>query len=153
MIGTAIEVTRWVEEQAAERGADALFEVKPRTKARSLTQNAYYWSMLNDLARVLRMPDSEVHGRMLRDYGASVDFSVRADVPVEGYFRYFDIVGYGFIDGAWYRTVRAYKGSSEMDSAEFSRLIDGMRQECEAQGIAVMTPAEIARLRFVEGAA
>lgn len=46
--------------------------------------------------------------------------------------------------------VRVMKGSSQMDSAEFSRLVNGMREECESQGIPVMTPAEIAALRFVE---
>ena len=38
-----------------------------------------------------------------------------------------------------------------MDSAEFSRLIDGAREECEAQGISVLTREEIARLKYVEG--
>ena len=35
-------------------------------------------------------------------------------------------------------------------SAEFSRLIDGMREECVLQGIDVMTPSEIAEMRWVE---
>lgn len=35
-------------------------------------------------------------------------------------------------------------------SAEFARLIDGMREECVNQGIDVATPQEIARMRFVE---
>jgi hypothetical protein len=37
-----------------------------------------------------------------------------------------------------------------MDSGEFSRLIDGMREECVLQGIDVATPQEIADMRWVE---
>lgn len=40
-------------------------------RRRTLTQNAYYWAMLNRLAAKLGMADSEVHLGMLRDYGSS----------------------------------------------------------------------------------
>ena len=74
--------------------------------------------------------------------------SVDDRVPCGDYFRYFDVVGH---DPDMERNiVKVYKGSSQMDSAEFSRLINGMREECEAQGIDVATPEEIARMRFVE---
>ena len=43
------------------------------------------------------------------------------------------------------------KGSSEMDSGEFSKLLDGVIQECRQQGIETMTPQEAARLRWIEG--
>ena len=148
MIGTPQEVSMWLWEQAP----DAIVEAKVRRKRRSLTQNGYYWAMLNKLASELRMSDDEVHRWMLRDYGACEVFTVLAEVPLDGYFRYWDEVGTGTLNGREYRHIRAYKGSSEMDSAEFTRLIDGMRQECEAVGIPFMTPEEVARLDFVGGA-
>lgn len=147
IVGKPAELTSWLFEQ----DRDALFEVRERKRRRSLTQNAYYWSLLNQLARKLRMPDSEVHGRMLRDYGEAEVFSAREDVPLRGYFRYFDVIGEGTANGKRFKHIRAYKGSSEMNSTEFSHLLDGMRQECEAQGIPVMTPEETASLKFVEG--
>lgn len=101
--------------------------------------NAWLWE---------QKPDA----RMLQNYGASEVFTVRADVPIEGYFRYWDEIGEGTLRGTTYRHIRVFKGSSEMDSAEMTRLIDGMRQECEAQGIPFMTPAEVAALPFVGGA-
>ena len=148
MIGTPQAIAAWCWEQKP----DATIEAKVRRKSRTLTQNAYYWAMLNQLAAKLRMGDGEVHRWMLRDYGSADVFTVLAEVPVAAYFRYFDEIGKGEMNGRLYRHIRAYKGSSEMDAAEFGRLLDGMRQECEAQGLPFMTPGELARLDFVGGA-
>ena len=126
------------------------YEVKEVRRRRSLTQNAYYWAMLNKLARKLGMADSEVHLNMLRDYGSCEVFSVGMAVPLGDYFRYHDVLCVDWEGGEERRIVKVYKGSSQMDSAEFSHLVNGMRDECEAQGIDVMTPEEIARLRFIE---
>lgn len=125
------------------------YEVKEVRKRRSTTQNAYYWVMLNQLARKLGMPDSEVHLNMLREYGRCEVFTVSVSVPLSDYFNYYDVMGVDWEGGEERRIVKVYKGSSHMDSAEFTCLIDGMREECAAQGIDVATPEEIARMRFV----
>ena len=147
MTGTPWELTLWLHDQPADKAFECR-EVKAR---RSLTQNAYYWALLNRLARALSMPDSEVHRHMLREYGTADVFTVRDDVPLEGYFPYFDVIGRGTMNGREYSHVRAYKRSSAMDSAEFARLLSGMVEECEAQGIATMTREEISRLEWIEG--
>lgn len=146
MVGTILECVAWLTEQDPNKR----YEVKQLRRRRSLTQNAYYWVMLNKLARKLRMPDSEVHMNMLRDYGVHEVFSILDDVPIDGYFRYYDVIGRGYSNGRIFKHVRVYKGSSQMNSAEFSRLIDGLREECELQGIDVATPSEIAEMRWVE---
>jgi hypothetical protein len=38
-----------------------------------------------------------------------------------------------------------------MDSKEFAILLDGVRSECEELGIPVLTPSEIAQLKFIGG--
>jgi hypothetical protein len=106
--------------------------------------------MLNKLAAKLRMSDSELHKNMLREYGVYDVFSILDNIPIDGYFRYYDVIGHGYVNGRRFKHVKVYKGSSHMSSAEFSRLIDGMREECVIQGIDVMTPSEIAEMRFVE---
>lgn len=131
---------------------DRLFDLKERRKSRSRTQNAYYWAMLNQLARALGMGDMEVHKHMLAEYGVREVVYLREDVPEGDFFEYCDVVGRGLIKGQEFKTVHVYKRSSRMDSGEFSRLIDGMRDECAAQGIPVATPEEIARMEFVEPA-
>ena len=37
-----------------------------------------------------------------------------------------------------------------MDSKEFSVLLDGLISECEEQGIPVLTPDEVAKLKYIE---
>ena len=144
--GKPRECVMWLMDQDSE----TVFEVRKRRKRRSLTQNAYYWSMLNELARKLRISDREAHKQMLREYGVCDVVLLRADIDPGDYFEYYDAYDAGRIKGIDYKQVKAYKRSSRMDSAEFSALVDGLRFECEQQGIDFMTPDEIARLRFVE---
>jgi len=154
-VGRANDCAKWLRQRAAELAAqgkdDALFEVRLWKRKRSLTQNAYYWALLNRLGLALGYPSDELHGHMLRSYGPCDVFTVRADVPLGHYFRYYDVVGVGRLDGREYRHVRVFKGSSEMDSNEFSKLLNGCIEECRQQGIETMTQAEAARLRWVEG--
>lgn len=147
MQGTIFECIQWLASQQEQGKTYKVSEVRQR---RSLTQNAYYWVMLNKLARKLGMPDREVHFNMLRDYGVHDVFSIREDVPVVSYFKYFDVIGHGTVNGKRFKHIRAYKGSSQMDSKEFSHLIDGLREECVLQGIDVATPQEIAQMRWVQ---
>lgn len=145
MTGTIFECIAWLTAQ----DQDKRYEVKEVKRKRSLTQNAYYWVMLNKLAAKLRMPDHEVHYNMLRDYGVHDVFSILDSIPIDGYFRYYDVIGHGWADGRYFKHIRVYKGSSQMSSQEFSRLIDGVREECVLQGIDVATPEEIARMKWI----
>ena len=150
MIGTAEEIIHWLFGQPHD-GEERLYEIRERKRRRTLTQNAYYWSMLGQLGRVLKMPTPELHFHMLREHAPFEVVSVRSDIDVSGYFRYHEEIGSGFAGGHEFKHYRIYKGSSHMDSTEFSRLIDGAREECRAQGIPVLTREEISRLRYVEG--
>jgi len=115
--------------------ADAVIEARVVKRPRSLGQNALYWELLGQLAHVLRMGHDELHRRLIDDYGAYAVVSVREDVPLGQFFRYYRVVGEGEANGQRFLHVRVHKGSSEMDTAEFSRLLDGLVSECEAQGI------------------
>lgn len=155
-VGDIRECTRKLREWQAEHDAKGredglLFEVKVWKRKRSLPQNAYYWALLGRLGEALGYPSDELHRHMLREYGAYDVFTVRADVPLAKYFRYYDVVGSGVMDGVRYSHVRVFKGSSEMDSGEFSRLLNGVIEECRQQGIETMTPEEAARLKWIEG--
>lgn len=144
MRGRPAALVAWLREADPSK----TYEVKEVRKGRSLTQNGYYWAMLHQLAASLGIPSSEVHRNMIREWGPCQVMAVDERVPVAQYFDYYEVIGR---DAEMQRRiVKVWKGSSRMDSAEFSRLINGMREECEAQGIDVATPEEIARMRFVE---
>lgn len=129
--GTRQTVVSWLFEQPA----DAIIEAHVVKSRRSLEQNAYYWELLGQLAHVLRIGHEELHRRLIEDYGAYTVVSVREDVPLDDFFRYYKVVGQGEVNGQTFNHVRVHKGSREMDTAEFSRLLDGLIHECEAQGI------------------
>lgn len=147
MIGNARTLIRWLSEQ--EDGK--IFEIKEKKNRRSLTQNAYYWALLNQLASTMRLNNEYVHFLMLQRYGVYQVVSVRSDIDVSGYFKYYAEVGRGFIKGTEFTHYRVYKCSSQMDSKEFSVLLEGVRSECEEQGIPTLTPDEISHLKFMEG--
>ena len=48
--------------------------------------------------------------------------------------------------GVMYRTYMMLKGSSEYDTKEMSRLIDGLASECKEMGIETMPPEELERM-------
>lgn len=147
MIGNAKAIIQWLFDQ---QDAEKLYEIKEKKSKRSLTANAYYWSLLNQLASVMRTSSDETHFMMLRRYGVCEVVSVRSDINIKGYFKYFDIIGQSELDGKEFTHYRIYKGSSEMDSKEFSILLDGLISECEGVGIPTLTPDEVAKLRFIE---
>ena len=53
-------------------------------------------------------------------------------------------------DGIAYRTYIVLRGSSEYDSKEMSRLIEGLVETAKEQGIETLTPDELRKLRYME---
>lgn len=147
MIGNAQAIIAWLFEQDKEK----IFEIKEKKKKRSLTANSYYWSLLNQLASVMRMDNQECHFLMLKRYGQYEVVSIRSDVILHGYFKYYEEIGKGTVNGKEFTHYKIYKGSSQMDSKEFAILLDGVRSECEEVGIPTLTPSEIAQLKFIGG--
>lgn len=148
MIGNAKTIIQWLFDQ---QDADKLYEIKEKKSKRSLTANAYYWSLLNQLASIMRMDNQECHFLMLKRYGQYEVVSICSDVVLHGYFKYYEEIGKGTVNGKEFTHYKIYKGSSQMDSKEFAILLDGVRSECEELGIPVLTPSEIAQLKFIGG--
>jgi hypothetical protein len=147
MIGNAQAIITWLFEQDKQK----IFEIKEKKKKRSLTVNSYYWSLLNQLASVMRMDNQECHFLMLKRYGQYEVVSIRSDVSLHSYFKYYEEIGKGTVNGKEFTHYKIYKGSSQMDSKEFAILLDGVRSECEEVGIPTLTPSKIAQLKFIGG--
>lgn len=147
MIGNAQAIIAWLFEQDKQK----IFEIKEKKKKRSLTANSYYWSLLNQLASVMRMDNQECHFLMLKRYGQYEVVSIHSDVSLHSYFKYYEEIGKGTVNGKEFTHYKIYKGSSQMDSKEFAILLDGVRSECEEVGIPTLTPSEIAQLKFIGG--
>ena len=138
--------------------------IKVYKEKRSLTQNAYYWALCGKVAGKLGMSKYRVHNLTLRDYGQDVIIAgelVRTPIPDtdEAEEQTLESKTYHIRptaqvkegrDGKMYRTYVVMRGSSEYNTDEMSKLLDGMIQEAQAQGIQTMTPDEIERMRQYE---
>lgn len=143
MIGNAEAIIQYLFQQDREK----VFEVREYKQKRSLTQNAYFWVLVNEIANVTKQSKDEIHLQMLKEYGQNEVFSIRSDIDVSRYLKYYEEIGKGKVNGKEFTHYRVFKGSSEMDSREMAILLDGVVQEAEQLGIPTLTPAEIARLK------
>lgn len=119
--------------------------VKHREK-RSLDANAYAWVLMTKIAAEIGSNKEDVYENMLRRYGVLYEDD-------DGYITVTvrDHVDMSKVDGHWQLirnngTFKAYamiKGSSQYDSKEMSRFIDGIVSEAKELGIETLPPAEL----------
>lgn len=146
MIGTAETLVKWLFNQSREK----LFEVKEHKTKRTLTQNAYMWSLINEIANKMRLSKEDTYLKMIKDYSQSMLVTIRADIDVSKFFKYYEFERETKINGVNFKIYKVYEGSSQMDKNEFRVLLDGVIQEAQQLGICTLTPDEIAKLRWVE---
>lgn len=135
-------------------------KIKKASKKRGLDANAYYWKLVGELAKHESISSPRCHNLMLRRYGALEEFDgkavyivlpdtdeaeKKADESETYHLKPTSQVKEGK-DGKLYRTWMLLKGSSGFNTAEMSRLISGLRDECRQVGIPYETPDEIARI-------
>ena len=117
-------------------------------KKRSLNANSYAWVLITEIANKLRTSKEEVYLQMLKRYGQSSVISIINEaVPVfMKSVKYAEEFGKGTVNGKDFTHIKVYMGSSEMDSKQFSILLDGIVSECELLSIPTLEDLEIRRL-------
>lgn len=73
--------------------------------------------------------------------------SVKSEINVNGFFKYYEEAGKSILKGQSYTHYKIYLGSSEMDTKQMSRLIDGVIDECRALEIETMPEEYVKRLK------
>ena len=126
--------------------------IKQYQKKRSLDANAKLWSLIGEMAVLLRLPPEEIYQGYIPDVGGNYRI-----VPVKpeeipdwekewcrGHIgRMIDDMGPCISkDLAGYHNLKLYRGSSEYDSATFSRLLDLVMQDCRQLGIETLSERE-----------
>lgn len=144
MIGNAKQIVDWLFDKDKEQ----LFEIKELKKHRTLTQNAYSWKLINELANVMKISKEEVYLKMLKEYGQTTIVSLRSDINIRGFFKYYDLIGNSVLNDKEFSHYKIYKGSSEFDRNEMGVFIDGIIQECESVGIPTLTKKQIEEMRI-----
>lgn len=142
MIGTPKELIS----KLLELDENKKYEIKEHKQKRSLDANAYYWHLINELANVLRVSKEELHFKMLKEHSQRLIVTLPELCNPEGYFKYFEEYKRGKLKGQAVVQYLVYKPSSEMNSKEFSILLDGLVQECREMDIPTLEDLKIKKM-------
>ena len=143
MIGNAEQIIHWLFNQEKTK----IYEIKENHKQRTLTQNSYAWSLINQLGDKLNLSKEEVYLDMLKHYGQSTVISIKSDIDIKGFFKYYEKIGESEVKGKIFTHYKVFKGSSEYTTLEMKIFIDGIIQECESLGIPTLTEEQIKNLK------
>ncbi len=130
--------------------------IKRKRANRSLDANAYLFVLCGKIAEHKNILDGkdEIYRNAIVDYGVSAVMPIK-DEQLDDILKWhvsgrlgnqYRVLGASKFEG--YTNVIFYYGSSEYDTAQMSRLIDGVIADCHDLGIDTMTPSEIARLKL-----
>ena len=125
--------------------ADIDIEVKKYREKRSLDANALFWKLLQGLAEALGISKDDAYLKMLEAYG-HYDFIIVRPEAVDFTRTLFRVVkdfGTLSINGRPGTQLQVWVGSSQYDTAQMSRLIEGTIAECEALECWVPTPEAV----------
>ena len=123
---------------------------------RSLDANAYFHVLCDKLRHKLKMSMARCKNHLIADYGQimyledSIPLIYKTNAPPE-YIAELEephllLVKTEVEKGKEVYFYRMYRGSHTYNTKEMSQLIDGTIEECKAQGIETMTPAQIERM-------
>jgi len=118
-------------------------QIKKHRKKRSLDANAYFHVLCNQIAVRKGLGEDEQKRELVCEHGVPatdddgeiIGFKLPSSVKAFTFYPYVKWYETVYEDGKEYYCYIAYKRSSEMDSAEMARLIDGTVREAQELGI------------------
>lgn len=128
--------------------------VKEFRPKRSMDANAYFWVLCDKLSVALKIPKEEIYRRFIKNVGGNSYISPVLLSEKDKAIRFWESRGLGWfcedtgtskLQGC--TNIIFYAGSSTFDTAQMSRLIDSIVEDCKAVGIETMTPEELARIQ------
>lgn len=128
---------------------DVEVTIKKHRKKRSLDANAYAWVLMDKLAEATGRPKMQIYRDAVKDVGGNTETVCVRDKAVDRLREGWSRNGAGWVtetmpsklDGC--TNVLLYYGSSSFDTAQMSRLIDNLVQDCAALGIETMPPYKL----------
>ena len=141
---------RFILEMQPRRVYDA--EIKLHRDRRSLNANDYFWLLCGKLAAVLGVHKDDLYRELVRGIGDNYRMVEIAREDEGFYARLWRSHGLGWVceragEAGGKVTLCCYYGSSYYDTAQMSRLIDLVVQECREQGIETLPPDKLAALK------
>ena len=135
------------------KGAEKLsVKIGKFKKKRSLDANAYCWVLISRLAERLNLPKTDIYRSAIREIGGNCDTVCIQDKAVSSLRDGWQRNGLGWmtdtfpskIEGC--TNVTLYYGSSTYDTAQMSRLINNIIEECRQLGIETKSEEEVQSL-------
>lgn len=123
-------------------------EIKKYRNKRSLDANAYMWVLISKLEEKLNVSKDIIYKDAIRNIGVYEVIPVKNEA-VDRFIEAWTKNGLGWVcettksklEG--YTNILAYYGSSTYNTAEMSRLIDLIVQECKQLNIETMSQSEL----------
>ena len=116
-------------------------EIKQHREKRSLDSNAYAWVLIDRLSEKTGVPKSLIYRSYIREIGGNSETVCVQDEAAEKLRRGWEHNGLGWLTESTRSKIPGctnvilYYGSSTYDTAQMSRLIDLIVQDCREQGI------------------
>ncbi len=132
-------------------------DLKPYRERRSLDANAYCWVLLDKIAEKTGIPKEVIYKESIKNIGGNNEVVCVTNEAVNKVRYGWERNGIGWqtdtfpskLDGC--TNVILYYGSSVYDSAQMSRLLDNIIQDCKALNIPTETPERIAEMKSLWG--
>jgi hypothetical protein len=132
-------------------------EIKPYRPKRSLDSNAYAWVLIDKLAEKLNYSKVDVYREYIKYIGGNSETVCVKTQAVDRLCKGWQSNGIGWLTETFpsklegCTNVILYYGSSTYDTAQMSRLIDHIVQDCKTFGIETATPDELASMMSLWG--
>lgn len=136
-------------------GQELDIEIKKHREKRSKDANAYFHVLVNKIAAERGGKDDDVKRQLVVEYGALdrdedgtvIGFKLPASVNVDKIYPYVRCFDTREENGKLFKCYLVYKHTSDMDSKEMARLIDGAIETAQELGIVTDTPEQLARYK------
>ena len=153
------EAKAFAEELSEMRLKDKEFSLTAKVikKKRSLDQNSYFWVLIKKLAKKMQISYTDCYKNIIKDGGVYNELALKKDAvnrfksswESNGMGWICEVIGENKLDSD-YVNLLIYCGTSGYESDEMARILDVLIDECKANGIEVLSPAELARMREME---
>lgn len=144
--GTPKKLIDWLYDQDKEK----IYEIKEYKEKRNNDQNAKYWKLLNELALKLKISAEELHFQMLKLYSQRYQILIPTETSIRG-IEYYEKKSTIKKDNKLFDVYIIYTPSHELNTEEFSLLLEGLCNECKEQGIETRSPEELSMDKQLRG--
>ncbi len=139
-----IEISKGLKEDK-----EYVIEVKEYREKRSLSANAYCWTLIDKLAEKTKISKTEIYRDAIKNIGGNSETVCVVNEAVEKLINGWQHNGLGWIAEKCDSKIKGctniilYYGSSTYDTKQMARLIDNIIQECKQQDIETLPPYRI----------